>query len=303
MSTDEPYALIDEMLAMLDVDPDQVASFLQGAGDELLRRLIDSLPKDEDWPSRPIYGRETGPAVTAQRLVNLAIEKEVRWIENAEVHGLRGALERADYLVELRDALGQADFIERIASRMDAKGRDEPPYYTIAARIYLAGGQTKQALARLRASLNAPESHQYTNVMAIAELAAPYDRELAMKAVETGMRVIGTMLRVSSIGDSGMYSVDDAVAMLARIGEYRRARDLAESVGRPLSSPPAVEAEKSTPELEKLELQGKGVLGAYVRILDAWIAKAGSGPARKLIAGESQWPGTFGTVLTVFNRG
>ena len=303
MSTDEPYALIDEMLAMLDVDPDQVASFLQGAGDELLRRLIDSLPKDE--LGRLVRSMDGKPdrAMLRQRLVNLAIEKEVRWIENAEVHGLRGALERADYLVELRDALGQADFIERIASRMDAKGRDEPPYYTIAARIYLAGGQTKQALARLRASFNAPESHQYTNVMAIAELAAPYDRELAMKAVETGMRVIGTMLRVSSIGDSGMYSVDDAVAMLARIGEYRRARDLAESVGRPLSSPPAVEAEKSTPELEKLELQGKGVLGAYVRILDAWIAKAGSGPARKLIAGESQWPGTFGTVLTVFNRG
>ena len=74
-------------------------------------------------------------------------------------------------------------------------------------------------------------------------------------------------------------------------------------MGRPLSSPPALDPATSTPEQEKQALQGKGVLGAYVRILDAWIAKAGSEQARNFIAKQSQWPDTFGMARTVFNRG
>lgn len=116
------------------------------------------------------------------------------------------------------------------------------------------------------------------------------------------MQRIGSALRVSSVGDPRQ-SVDDAVSILARIGEYKRARDLAESVGRPLSSLPSVDPERSTPEIEKHELQGKGVLGSYVRILDAWISQAGSDAARKLISSNERWPTTFNMVRDVFNRG
>lgn len=301
---DDPYQFIHEMLATLDVEPGKVADFLQSAGDEQLRQLTDALGTDQLGLLIRSVARAPVRPELRQRLIDLVIEQQVDVIKNAELHGLRGALGRADYLAALRDSIGQADFLARIAGKLDSEGRDTSALSIVAASIYLADGQTKVAVDRLKASFDhdKPENNSFANAMAIAELAAPHDRALAMSAAETGMKVIGTALRVSSIGDPG-YSVDDAVGILAQIGEYQRARTLAESVGRPLSSPPALDPATSTPEQEKQALQGKGVLGAYVRILDAWIAKTGSEGARNLVARQSLWPETFGMVRTVFNRG
>jgi hypothetical protein len=301
---DDPYGFIDEMLATLDVEPGKVADFLQRAGDEPLRQLTEALMADQIGLLIRSVARAPERPELRQRLIDLVIEKQVEVIKNSELHGLRGALGRADYLAGLRDSIGQADFLARIAGKLDSAGRDTSGLSIVAASIYLADGQTKMAVDRLKAGFDhdKPENNSFANAMAIAELAARHDRALAMSAAETGMKVIGTALRVSSIGDPG-YSVDDAVGILAQIGEYQRARALAESVGRPLSSPPALDPATSTPEQEKQALQGKGVLGAYVRILDAWIAKTGSEAARNLIARQSLWPETFGMVRTVFNRG
>jgi hypothetical protein len=289
-------------------DKDRVIAFLRAIiGKEEGNKIINAL---DDGTTASIVVLAKGRSEHAElgrRIVALIEENAIRRINEQEFYGFTRVRQMIDSVAEQLAAMQEATALRRLASHFDPAKQMFYENHVISGMFWLKAGDARTALEQFRSALTAIEKTRlgeraFPDAMTIAELAAPHDRALARAAVETAMRVLGAALRVDSV-PSYAYSVDDGVAVLARIGEFRRARELAESIGRPLTAPPVQESESQQPVFEKSALQGQGVLGGYRRILDAWIERAGTGQARDLIRRQNEWPGTFEMVPTTFNRG
>lgn len=170
---DEVSSIADEIIASLDTDHEQVAKFLEGSGNGVLRDIVDRLWIEKLARLVRALGGNPLRVALRERMMDLVVAHEVDRIQNDEFHDLGAAVWRAAQLVELQDTLGQRDLVDRVIERLSQ--RDAPHYQTIIARIYLARGDTKRAVEKLWLSYNM-KSNSYTNFMWIAELASPHDR-------------------------------------------------------------------------------------------------------------------------------
>lgn len=239
-----------------------------------------------------------------------------QWLE-ADVSKILGAGIFGLSQIEIQ-IVGLADILLRVAEPKRLSGLAEhfegvhfvdDQQFAIAGYFWLRAGNHPAASINFQKLLNAIErtggEKGFANAILVAEWTIGFDAELALIATEVAVASLSPVFSQIGVPDLSR-SIDDAVELFAKLGEFRRARELAEQVGRPLlkigiSTANQHDGMSIAEELDTVK--GRGVIASYQRILDTWIKTYGTPKAVALTASKTAWPGTFPMINNVANRG
>jgi len=229
--------------------------------------------------------QKNGDRKSADALVTYILNRETGddFIAGDDLDKMRERSIATLYLIGRRDeAVAFADRLEKRAFEL-ADGKDlEPSVVRLgkASVVALRLGRkhrTSKMLEKAAALLNDESSAtpkqddvaMFDSLMRLAAIASWPDHNLAKEFLEIAMKSAGRDPRFEA------RSVKCAVlaARWASLDDFRRAREAAESAVAPLTENLPIEDEEYN-KYYSSEIDTGGMVGGYLAILDAWIAKA-----------------------------